>query len=157
MYFWLGAFVVFGVLEAATVNLTSIWFAVGALAALLAAALGAQLWLQVTVFILASALSLVLTRPLARRLLEKHRTPTNVDRILGQTCEVTEAIDNTAGTGAVYVDGKTWTARSQDGAALPAGALVQIRAVEGVKLIVTQAAEGKRPAGAAASETSAPL
>ena len=140
MYFWLAAFVALAALEAATVNLVSIWFAVGALAALIAAALGAPLWLQVTVFILASALSLALTRPLARRLLARRRVPTNADRVLGQTCEVTEAIDNTAGTGAVYADGKTWTARSRSGAPIPAGTLVRIQAVEGVKLIVTEAA-----------------
>ena len=148
MYFWLGAFVVFGVLEAATVNLVSIWFAVGALAALIASALGAELWLQVTLFILASAISLALTRPLALKLLGKRRVPTNTDRILGQTCEVTEAIDNTAGTGAVYVDGKTWSARSRSGKPIPSGALVQIQAVEGVKLIVTEALAQERTAPA---------
>ena len=146
MYFWLAAFVALAALEAATVNLVSIWFAVGALAALIAAALGAPLWLQVTVFILASALSLALTRPLARRLLARRRVPTNTDRVLGQTCEVTEAIDNTAGTGAVYVDGKTWTARSRSGAPIPAGRMVQIQTVEGVKLIVTEVTEQERAA-----------
>ena len=146
MYFWLAAFVALAALEAATVNLVSIWFAVGALAALIAAALGAPLWLQVTVFILASALSLALTRPLARRLLARRRVPTNADRVLGQTCEVTEAIDNTAGTGAVYVDGKTWTARSRSGAPIPAGRMVQIQTVEGVKLIVTEVTEQERAA-----------
>ena len=51
-----------------------------------------------------------------------------------------EAIDNTAGTGAVYVDGKTWTARSLGGEPIPAGTLVRAQAVEGVKLMVTEAA-----------------
>ena len=151
MYFWLAAFVALAALEAATVNLVSIWFAVGALAALIAAALGAPLWLQVTVFILASALSLALTRPLARRFLARRRVPTNADRVLGQTCEVTEAIDNTAGTGAVYVDGKTWTARSRSGAPIPAGPLVRAQAVEGVKLIVTELSGEEVPAAAAKS------
>ena len=151
MYFWLAAFVALAALEAATVNLVSIWFAVGALAALIAAALGAPLWLQVTVFILASALSLALTRPLARRLLPRRRVPTNTDRVRGQTCEVTEAIDNTAGTGAVYVDGKTWTARSRSGAPIPAGTLVRAQAVEGVKLIVTELSGEEVPAAAAKS------
>ena len=151
MYFWLAAFVALAALEAATVNLVSIWFAVGALAALIAAALGAPLWLQVTVFILASALSLALTRPLARRFLARRRVPTNADRVLGQTCEVTEAIDNTAGTGAVYVDGKTWPARSRSGAPIPAGTLVRAQAVEGVKLIVTELSGEEVPAAAAKS------
>ena len=136
IYFWLAAFVVFGVVEAATVNLVSIWFAVGALVSLIAAALGAQLWLQVTLFILATAVSLALTRPLARKLLGKRRVATNVDRILGKTCQVTEDISNTAGTGAVYVDGKTWSARSDDGEVIPVNTMVVIQSMEGVKLIV---------------------
>ena len=151
IYFWLAAFVVFGVVEAATVNLVSIWFAVGALVSLIAAALGAQLWLQVTLFILATAVSLALTRPLARKLLGKRRVATNVDRILGKTCQVTEDISNTAGTGAVYVDGKTWTARSRSGAPIPAGTLVRAQAVEGVKLIVTELSGEEVPAAAAKS------
>ena len=151
IYFWLAAFVVFGVVEAATVNLVSIWFAVGALVSLIAAALGAQLWLQVTLFILATAVSLALTRPLARKLLGKRRVATTVDRILGKTCQVTEDISNTAGTGAVYVDGKTWTARSRSGAPIPAGTLVRAQAVEGVKLIVTELSGEEVPAAAAKS------
>ena len=149
MYFWLAAFVVLCVAEAVTVNLVSIWFALGALAALIAAALGAAVWLQVTLFLLVSALTLVLTRPLAKRLLARHHVPTNTDRVLGKTCEVTEAIDNTAGTGAVYVDGKTWTARSLDGEPIPAGTLVQAQSVEGVKLIVTEAAPSRQAASPA--------
>ena len=143
MYFWLAACILFSVVEAATVSLTSIWFAVGALVSLIAAVLGAEIWLQVTLFLLASAVSLALTRPLAKKLLGKRRVPTNTDRVLGKTAEVTEAIDNIAGAGAVYVDGKTWTARSRDGEAIPAGALVQVLSVEGVKLIVTKVAEAQ--------------
>ena len=150
MYFWLAAFILFGVVEAATVSLTSIWFAVGALAALIAAALGAPLWLQVTLFILASAVSLALTRPLAKKLLGKRPVPTNTDRILGKTCEVTETIDNVAGTGAVYVDGKTWSARSRSGEVISAGALVQVLSIEGVKLMVAL----PTPAGAASQTAS---
>ena len=138
MYFWLAACILFSVVEAATVSLTSIWFAVGALVSLIAAVLGAEIWLQVTLFLLASAVSLVLTRPLAKKLLGKRRVPTNTDRVLGKTEEVTEAIDNIAGAGAVYVDGKTWSARSRSGKPIPSGALVQIQAVEGVKLMVTE-------------------
>ena len=82
MYFWLAACILFSVVEAATVSLTSIWFAVGALVSLIAALLGAEVWLQVALFLLASAVSLALTRPLAKKLLGKRRVPTNTDRIL---------------------------------------------------------------------------
>lgn len=135
-YFWLAAFVIFGIVEAATVGLTSIWFALGALMALVAAAVGAQLWLQIVVFIVVSALALAFTRPLARKCLKGRRVATNTDRVLGQEAKVTEVIDNIAGTGAVYVDGKTWTARSKNGTPIPSGTLVIVQAVEGVKLMV---------------------
>lgn len=135
-YFWLAAFVIFGIVEAATVGLTSIWFALGALVALVAAAVGAQLWLQIVVFIVVSALALAFTRPLAKKCLKGRRVATNTDRVLGQEAKVTEVIDNIAGTGAVYVDGKTWTARSKNGNPIPSGTLVIVQAVEGVKLMV---------------------
>ena len=138
MYFWLGAFVLFGVVEAATAGLTSIWFAVGALVSLIATALGAQVWLQVTLFILASAGAIAATRPLVRRFAKRRRVPTNADRVLGRTARVTETIDNLIPTGAVYVDGKTWTARSAAGGSIPSGTMVTVLAMEGVKLIVRE-------------------
>ena len=141
MYFWLGAFVLFGVVEAATAGLTSIWFAVGALVSLIATALGAQVWLQVTLFILASAGAIAATRPLVRRFAKRRRVPTNADRVLGRTARVTETIDNLIPTGAVYVDGKTWTARSAGGEVIPAGSRVQIQRMEGVKLFVKKSEE----------------
>ena len=154
MYFCLAACMLFSVVEAATVSLTSIWFAVGALVSLIAAVLGAEGWLQVALFLLASAVSLALTRPLAKNLLGKRRVPTNTDRVLGKTVEVTEAIDNIAGAGAVYADGKTWTARSRGGEPIPAGALVQVLAVEGVKLIVTQLPEPASQPAASSAQSS---
>jgi len=138
MYLWLGAVVVFGIVEAATAGLTVIWFAAGALIALLAAALGAKLWLQVTIFIVASAVALVLTRPLAKRFITEKKVPTNADRVLGQTAKVTETIDNLAPSGAVYIDGKTWTARSVTDHPISVGKLVTVQAMEGVKLIVKE-------------------
>ena len=145
MYFWLGAFVLFGVVEAATAGLTSIWFAVGALVSLIATALGAQVWLQVTLFILASAAAIASSQnccwaitSLVRRFAKRRRVPTNADRVLGRTARVTETIDNLIPTGAVYVDGKTWTARSAAGGSIPSGTMVTVLAMEGVKLIVRE-------------------
>ena len=138
MYFWLGAVVLFGIVEAATAGLTVIWFAAGALIALISAALGAKLWLQVTIFIVASAAALVLTRPLAKRFISEKKVPTNADRVIGQTAKVTETIDNLAPSGAVYIDGKTWTARSVTDRPISVGKLVTVQAMEGVKLIVKE-------------------
>ena len=84
-------------------------------------------------------------RPLAKRFVAPHVVPTNADRLLGCEARVTEDIDNEGPTGAVYVDGKTWTARSADGQRLPAGTVVEIEGMEGVKLIVrSRAAVGER-------------
>jgi len=138
MVIWLAGLLLFGIVEAVTAGLTVIWFAVGCLAALAVTALGAQLWLQVTVFMLVSIAALLLTRPLVQKHINNKAIPTNADRCIGQTARVTETIDNIAQTGAVYVDGKTWSARSDatDGT-IPGGTLVTVLRMEGVKLIVT--------------------
>lgn len=133
---WLIVMVLFLVVEAATVGLVCIWFAVGALAALIAALLGAEIWLQVVLFLVVSAVALYFTRPLAKKYINAKVEPTNADMVIGKECRVTEAIDNIAGTGAVYVDGKTWTARSESDEVIPEGTLVTAKRIEGVKLIV---------------------
>lgn len=134
--FWLIVMVLFLVVEAATVGLVCIWFAVGSLAALLAAMCGAQLWLQIVVFIIVSAATLYFTRPLVKRYVNSKVEPTNADMVIGKECRVTETVDNIAGTGAVYVDGKTWTARSENDEVIQAGTLVTAKSIDGVKLIV---------------------
>ena len=135
---WLIAMVVLLVVEGVIPGLVSIWFAAGALLALLLSLIGAPLWLQATVFFLVSVALLVLTRPLAKKYVNSRTMPTNADRIIGMDCLVTEEIDNLRGTGAVSVDGKTWTARleREDGKA-PKGAVVKAVRIEGVRLIVS--------------------
>lgn len=133
---WLIVMVLFLVVEAATVGLVCIWFAVGALAALIAALLGANIVIQVVLFLVVSAVALYFTRPLAKKYINAKVEPTNADMVIGKECRVTEAIDNIAGTGAVYVDGKTWTARSESDEVIPEGTLVTAKRIEGVKLIV---------------------
>lgn len=107
---WIAAIIIFGIAEAATAGLVSIWFVVGAVAALVATELGAALWLQFAVFLIVSILALIATRPLARKMLDKTIVPTNADRVLHHEAKVTETVDNENATGAVYIDGKTWTA-----------------------------------------------
>ena len=133
---WIGAVILFGIVEAATAGLTSIWFVLGSVAGLIADVCGAQIWLQVSLFFAVSIASLVFTRPLVARFTAKDAPPTNADRVLGGTARVTEIIDNTVGTGAVYIDGKTWTARSETGDILPVGTLIRVIRMEGVKLFV---------------------
>ena len=134
---WLIVMVVLLVVEGIVPGLVSIWFAVGALAALIAALVGAPLWLQVLWFVVVSVAALILTRPLARKYINARVKPTNADMLIGKDCVVTEEIDNLRGTGAVSVDGKIWTARmaAEDGRAA-AGEVRRILRIEGVKLIV---------------------
>ena len=133
---WIAAIIIFGIAEAATAGLVSIWFVVGAVAALVATELGAALWLQFAAFLIVSILALIATRPLARKMLDKTIVPTNADRVLHHEAKVTETVDNENAAGAVYIDGKTWTARSADGEVIEPDAAVRILRMEGVKLIV---------------------
>ena len=141
IWLWLGAIVLFGAVEALTAGLVSIWFVAGSAAALIGAFLGAGLGVQVALFVVVSAAALAVTRPLVRRYTAGKAVPTNLDRVLGDSGKVTETIDNENSTGAVYVDGKTWTARSADGGVIPAGAVVKIVRMEGVKLFVEKMEE----------------
>lgn len=142
IWLWLGAIVLFGVAEVVTEGMVSIWFVAGSLAALVTCMSGWALGgltaeaTQVLVFAVVSALALALTRPLVRRFMTRPHIPTNADRLLGMTAKVTEAVDNERASGAVYVDGKTWTARSADGGPIPAGTQVKVQKIEGVKLLV---------------------
>lgn len=135
--FWVAALVVFLIVEAVTAGLVSIWFVFGSLVALVCAALGAAVWLQIFWFVIVSVATLVLTRPLVKRYVDSRSVATNADRSIGRAAVVTERIDNLAATGAVKLDGVVWTARSTDDAvAIEAGERVTVRAIEGVKLIV---------------------
>lgn len=134
---WLFAMVVLLIVEAAVPGLVSIWFALGALAALIASMAGAPLWLQLVWFFLVSLLCLWITRPLAKKYLNSRTTPTNADMLIGQECLVTEEIDNIKGSGAVSVGGKEWTARMADREQrAQVGQTVTVERIEGVKLIV---------------------
>lgn len=135
--FWVAALVVFLIVEAVTAGLVSIWFVFGSLVALICAALGAAVWLQIFWFVIVSVATLVLTRPLVKRYVDSRSVATNADRSIGHAAVVTERIDNLAATGAVKLDGVVWTARSTDDAvAIETGERVTVRAIEGVKLIV---------------------
>ena len=96
----------------------------------------APLAVQIVLFLVVSAGALALTRPLLRKITAADATPTNADRVLGCAAKVTETIDNENSSGAVYVDGKTWTARSADGTVILAGSRVRVEQMEGVKLLV---------------------
>lgn len=141
MWLWLCAAVLFGAVEAATAGLVSVWFAVGSVGAFFAALADLSVTVQLVIFAVVSAAALAVTRPLVARFGKSRHVPTNLDRVIGRTAGVTEDIDNDAATGAVYVDGKTWTARSVGGEVIPVGSRVEIQRMEGVKLFVEKIKE----------------
>ena len=135
--FWLAAVIVLGVVEALTVGLVTVWFALGALAALISSLFGGPLWLQILLFIVVTAVTLVTTRPLVKKYFGKNsHKATNADMVIGKQAHVTEDIDNLMATGAVRCMGKEWSARSENGEAIAIGETVTAVRIEGVKLIV---------------------
>ncbi len=138
LIFWIVLLIILIVVEAITAQMVTIWFAAGAVAAIVAELLGAQVWLQWVAFIVVSVIALVVTRPLVRKLTKTKVQPTNADRCIGQIAVVTEKIDNIAAKGQVSVNGTVWTARSSDGTVIEENEKVTIEKIEGVKVIVSK-------------------
>lgn len=135
--FWLAATVILFIAEAITVNLVTVWFALGALAAFIAAVAGAKLWLQVVLFLAVTVITLIFTRPIAKKHINGKHEATNADAVIGKIAVVTEDIDNLAAKGAVSCMGKVWTARSLDDEKISQGDKVTVVEIRGVKLIVS--------------------
>ena len=136
-YIWLAVLIGAIVLEIVTTQIVSIWFAAGALASLIATLAGvSNVWIQLLIFVLVSAIALIITRPLVKKLVNRQAEPTNADMVLGKTGIVTEKIDNLAPSGLVKVNGSVWTARSADGSVIEEGERVTIKEISGVKLLV---------------------
>jgi membrane protein implicated in regulation of membrane protease activity len=136
---WLVLAVAFLAAEAATVTVISLWFAAGALAAMAAALLGAGLFLQVGIFLAVSAAALTALRPLVRKYLTPKLTATNIDSVIGTVGMVIADIDNVTASGQVKLGGMEWSARSTSGDPIPAGTLVRVDRIEGVRLFVSPA------------------
>ena len=142
--FWLALFVILLIIEIITVGLevgtmalTTIWFAGGSMAALIVAAVGGPVWLQVILFFAVSFILLFFTRPWAVKYLNPHKTRTNYEDAIGKTVRVTMKIDNIEETGTAVLNGQEWTARSNDDAVtIEADTTAEVVAVSGVKLIV---------------------
>lgn len=145
VWVWLAVMAAAVFLEMSTMALVSVWCAVGALVSVFAAYFGAPLAAQLLLFIGVSIVTAAVVRPLAKKYADPYKVPTNADRLVGMEARVTETINNGYPTGAVYADGKTWTARSADGAVIPKGETVEVAAMEGIKLIVR--AKAAVPAG----------
>ena len=133
---WIALMVLFGVLEAATVNMVSIWFVGGSLVAMIADLAGAGLWTQLILFVLTAGILLACLRPFVYKYVTPNKVATNADMVIGREAYLTETVDNLRGTGALKLDGKVWTVRSLNDAVLPEGMLVKVVKLEGVKLYV---------------------
>ena len=136
-YVWLALTVLSVVLEAVTVQLLFVWFLPGLLVAMLLAFLSVDVWIQVVVFLAVSVACLILFHTVLKKKLHKGKQEKfNVDAVIGEKCYVVEKIDNIACRGAVKVRGLEWAARTlSDEELLEEGTLVEVLAVEGVKLI----------------------
>ena len=136
---WIILAIVFLAVEFGTVALISLWFVGGSVAALAVCLLGGPLWLQVLVFGLISLALLLLVRPFLKKYIDPKKVRTNVDAMRGRQAVLLETVDNLAATGSLELSGVVWTARSADGSVIPAGTVVTIQGVEGVKVLVLPA------------------
>ena len=136
---WFALMVVFLIAEGVCpFHLISVWFSVGALAAVVVSLLGGAVWLQVTVFLVVSAGLLIALWPISRKLLQPKAIRTNVDALIGSQGYVTADIDNLTATGQVKLGAMEWTARSTTGDPIKTGTLVKVDRIEGVKAFVTE-------------------
>lgn len=139
---WLLLVIVLLGIELATMGLTTIWFAGGALAAFISTFFGASPTVQRTLFILLSLVLLAVTRPLAKRFMEKDHVKTNVESMIGRIAVISAEVNNLAGTGEAMIGDVSWMARSRENSLIiPVGSKVRICEIEGVKLIVEEIKE----------------
>lgn len=134
---WLIAFILLVIVEAITLNLTTIWFAIGAGIAYLTALLGLGFWGQFTVFVIVSLILLFFTKPIAQNYAQKHFIKTNAEELIGQTAKTTSVIDNAEGYGSAILNGQEWTAISaDDSVVIEPNTRVIVKEIRGVKLVV---------------------
>lgn len=136
-WFWLTVAVIMAVIEGITPALVTIWFMFGALAAMVLSIFVQSFAVQFAVFAGVSAVLLIFTRPLVKKIFRKTKTVyTNADRIIGQEGVVTEEISNLENKGQITVLGQVWSAKSQDGSIIPSDKTVTVCSIHGVKAIV---------------------
>ena len=145
LIFWVIAFIVFAVSEAISVRLIAIWFAVGAIAAFIAALMDMSFWMQLVVLFICSLVLLVLTRPLTKRFVHQNYEGSNANCLIGKIGIVIEMIDNQRARGRVSVNGAEWAARSCDDTVIAIDEKVTIESIDGIKAMVTKRNPQKLP------------
>ena len=133
--FWIISFIIFLIIEIATINLVSIWFVLGSLAALITSYITKNVFIQLFIFVIISTVSLCITKPLVKKFKNTKPTPTNLDRVIDKIGVVTKEITKDE-YGEVKVMNTIWTAKADTD--LEIGTKVKIIKIEGVKLIVEE-------------------
>ena len=133
---WIIAVVFFALVEAFTVGMVSIWFAVGALSAFVLALLDVSVILQISAFILVSVVSFLLLRKVALKSVRGSRTQTDIGRIIGKEVIITQTVDNLQNTGKAKINDVEWRVQSATGETIDEGKIATVEKIEGVKLIV---------------------
>lgn len=136
IYIWLGVILFALIVEGITAQLVSIWFVPGGLAGLIAGFCGAGEWIQVLIGAVVTLVCLIATRPLVNRIMRFRKEETNSGRLIGEEGVVVQEIQNLDAVGQVKIQGNVWSARSENGQAIPENSRVTVVRIEGVKLIV---------------------
>jgi membrane protein implicated in regulation of membrane protease activity len=137
--YWLAAMIILILIEIPTVGLTTIWFAIGALVAVIASVVGLGFGVQIVLFVIVSLGMLIFTRPWAMKYINANRTKTNYEGIIGKIVRITKDVDNISETGCAIVNGQEWTVRaSVDTTKISSGSLAKVVDIRGVKLIVEE-------------------
>ena len=140
-FFWLGLFIILAIFELMTINLVSIWFALGALITTFVSLITDNMMIQLAVFTISSILLLILTRNLAKKLKKTKVVPNNLDQVIGKIGIVTEDIEQD-GIGEVKVLGKKWSAYSDK--EIEENSKVKVLSINGVKLNVEEIKESDK-------------
>jgi len=136
---WIVLIILFAAIEIGTVGLTAIWFAGGALIALLAHLIGMNIYGQMIIFIAVSAVLMIFTRPWALKYLKPRLVKTNYETVVGENVCLTETVNNAKGTGTAIYKGQEWTARAYEvGKVFEAGMIVTVKEIRGVTLYVAE-------------------
>lgn len=136
-FVWLGIAVILAIVEVSTTQLVSIWFVVGAVASAISTAFTDDLTIQIIVFVLVSAICVIITRPFVKKITKNKKTSTNADSLIGKTGIITIEVNNTLAQGQINVSGQIWSARSSnDKQILSVNEKARVKEISGVKLIV---------------------
>ncbi|HBV82108.1 MAG TPA: NfeD family protein [Lachnospiraceae bacterium] len=141
LLFWSVALIVFTAIEFASQQLVTIWFAVGSLGALTAAAAGASLKVQIIVFTITAFLLLIFTRPILKKALSFKFTDTNTRKNIGKLAVITQTVNPLLNTGRARLEDTDWIAVSENALEINVGTTVRVTDIDGAKLIVVPVSE----------------